>query len=148
MPHFFCPLIYTTDDFFASFEDSRSNIPSAVSAFGNSSSSSSSKPKRSAPPTSAPPPADMGRFANAKSISSDQYFRSDQPTPEEQARLSQFSGQASISSDMYFGRGQQSSSSSSGGGGGGRQTREKLREFASNLVDKLQGQIRLSKSPQ
>ncbi|KAJ1553752.1 ADP-ribosylation factor GTPase activating protein, ER-Golgi transport [Cladochytrium tenue] len=63
------------------------------------------------------------RFANAKSISSDQYFQrgdyDEQASSEARERLQQFQGRSGFGSDDYHGR-TSSDSHGSGGGAGGR----------------------------
>lgn len=89
---------------------------------------------------------DFNKFKNAKAISSDMLFNSnnDAQAREDSARLATFSSARGISSDTFFGRGEQetspgrsylggSSSSSNGGRYDGRAGSEGLGEF----VDKL-----------
>eukprot|EP01147_Barroeca_monosierra_P000932 gene932-4186_t len=133
------------DDFFSSFEKSRSKLPSAVNAFENVHSPSTAKSKAeysskySKSTESTKRPSDNDRFSKAKAISSDQFFENEGSSGNsKESEVTQFAGASSISSDMYFGRDQVPKSSGVSAGAGAHRVSERLRDLASNLVEKIQ----------
>ncbi|OQR70792.1 ADP-ribosylation factor GTPase-activating protein 2-like, partial [Tropilaelaps mercedesae] len=103
----------TTVDFSFSSSVAKSSFESAPS---RSMAKSSTVGAFSGNASSGGAPEAVKKFANAKSISSDQFFGGDQANDyETRANLSRFEGSNAISSSDYFGNGQSGSTGSSAG---------------------------------
>lgn len=117
-----------TADFFSTYDAKTSRDSSSFGSGRNSSSSASSRPD-SVSRSSAPVEIDMKKYGKSKSISSNQFFASEQQGSS--SFNDAYTGPAtSISSDGYFGNG------STARRDGGKSS--KLTDVAFNVLDRLQ----------
>ncbi|ELP92766.1 hypothetical protein EIN_371780 [Entamoeba invadens IP1] len=91
---------------FDDFDGAGTIKPKIYASAAGGSNVSVKKPQKARPKETASSSSnvDWNKYKNAKSISSDQLFGSDEPTEFEKAKLSQYQNSSAIGSDDFFGK--------------------------------------------